>query len=226
MAIKTSQVIYDIKELLNQYSDDTKYEDRHLLYLMNLKREKYLRQLLDDKTRSFDKIMMQTLCLEFELVDKGTCCLEVGCKVLRSKKPLPKLLAVRNRNTLISITPTVSISKSFKIIDIEQANYILDRPYSNNIYVTVDNNDYVYLISKNDAHKLITKLSITGIFSDPLELEDYTSSCSNSTESCFTEDSNYPAPAFIIDAARDEVIKLLTIKEQIKEDERNNSSSN
>lgn len=221
------EVIYDVKESLKKYSDDSEYDDRYILYLYNIKRAKYLRQLLDDKTRGIDSVLIQSLCLEFEEVDKGLCGLEVGCTIMKSVKPLPKLLEVRNRNTLISIQPAVMLSKQFKVIDFTQASYILDRPYSNGIYVTVDADGYIYLISNNDEHKLITCLYLTALFENPSDLEDYTNCCGceiETADSCFEEDSIYPAPSFIIDLCRDEIIKLLLgTREQIKEDKDNNS---
>lgn len=223
---KTSEIIYDIREILNEYSDDSNYSDEHILYLYNLKREKALRQLYDDKSRNFDKIVQQSLCLTLNEIDKGLCGITVDCSVLRSTQTLPKLLAVRNRDTLLSVTASVMLSKSFKIIDYFQADLILSRPYSNGIYVTFDTEGYLYLFSKTPEHKLINSVFITGVFSNPSELENYNNSCSCETivESCFTVDSEYPAPAYIIDMARDEIIKLLLIKEQSKLDEQNNSS--
>ena len=225
--MKTNQIIYDVRELLNQYSDDSNYSDKHILYLYNLKRSKYLRQILDDKTRNFDKIMIQSLCLEFEEVDSSICELNLGCTILRSKLKLPNLLPVRNRSTLISIQPSIALSKPFKVIDITQASYILDKPYSNSIYATVNNEGYIYIFSNIIEHKLITCLYISGVFNNPSDLENYSNCCECSTnvESCFNEDSDYPAPPFIIDAARDEIVKLLLgSKEQIKEDDQNDSS--
>ena len=227
MAIKTSQIIYDVREVLNKYSDDSNYDDRHILYLYNLKREKYLRQLYDDKSRNFDKLCIQSLCLSLQEIDKGLCGIVTDCTVLRSKQTLPKLLAVRNRETLISVTSPMMLSKSFKIIDYFQSDSILNRPYGNNaIYVTFDSEGYLYLISKIPEHKLITSVYINGIFSDPSDLEDYKNSCDCETTetSCFTLDSDYPAPAYIIDLAREEIIKSLLLKEQTKSDTQNDSS--
>lgn len=225
MAVKTSQIIYDVREILNEYSDDGLYDDRYILYLYDLKRQKYLRQLLDDKSRNFDKEMMQSLCIAVEEIDKGLCGLDVQCTILRSIKPIPKTLAVRNRETLISITSPIMLSKSFKIVDFTQASTILDRPYSNSIYTTIDIEGYVYIFSNIPEYKLIDCVTVTGIFSTPSDLENYVDCCNcQVTESCFTLDSDYPAPAYIIDMARDEIIKLLTVKEQSKPDEQNNSS--
>lgn len=223
---KTSQIIYDVREVLNEYSDDSNYSDSHILYLYNLKREKALRQLYDDKSRNFDKITQQSLCLTLNEIDKGLCGITVDCTVLRSTQPMPTLLAVRNRETLLSVTAPIMLSKSFKIIDYFQTDSILSRPYSNGIYVTFDSEGYLYLFSKIPEHKLIDSVFVIGIFSDPSELEHYTNSCACSpvVEECFTLDSEYPAPAYIIDMARDEIIKLLTIKEQSKLDEQNNAS--
>lgn len=226
---KTLEIIYDVREVLNEFSDDSLYDDRHILYLYNLKREKYLRQLYDDKSRNFDKLCMQSLCLSLKEIDKGLCGITTDCTVLRSTQTLPTLLAVRNRETLISVTAPIMLSGSFKIIDFFQASTILERPYSNSIYVTFDSEGYLYLFSKIPEHKLISSVYVVGVFSTPSDLENYTNSCNCETvqESCFTLDTEYPAPAYIIDLARDEIIKLLLgTKEQIKPDEQNNSSSN
>ncbi len=221
------QIIYDVKELLKKYNDDSEYDDRHILYLYNIKRAKFLRQLLDDKTRGFDNILLQSLCLSFEEVDKALCGLEVGCTIMKSTKPLPKLLEVRNRNTLVSIQPSIMLSKPFKVINFTEASYILDRPYSNGIYATVDVDGYIYLISNLEEHKLINCLYINAIFEDPSELESYSNCCdceNLQNESCFDNDTDYPAPSFLIDDIRNEIIKLLiTSKEKIKEDKNNNS---
>lgn len=225
MATK-SQIVYDVKELLKKYSDDVEYDDRHILYIYNLKRAKFLRQLLDDKTRNFDNILIQSVCLSFEEVDKGLCGLKVGCTIMKSKQPLPKLLEVRNRSTLISIQPSVMLSKTFKVVSWEQASYILDKPYSNSIYVVQDSEGYLYLISKNNEHRLIECLYLRCIFEDPTELEDYFDCCGcDKPKNCFDEDATYPAQSFLIDLIRDEIIKLfIGSKEQIQEDNDNNST--
>jgi len=224
----TLQVIYDVKETLKKYSDDSDYDNRHILYLCNLKRAKFLRQLLDDKTRNFDPILMQSFCLGFEEVSKDLCGITTSCTVMRSIKPLPRLLQVRNRNTLVSVKFAEVFAKTLKIIDFSQAPYVLDKPYNNSIYLTIDSNNYVYMISKLPEHKMIECLYFTGVFENPSELEDFNSCCNcNIVKSCFDEDTEYPAPSFIIDLIRDEVVKLyITTKEKMIEDKDNNSDDN
>lgn len=221
----TSEVIYDIREELKKYSDDSKYDDRHILYLCNIKRAKFLRQLLEDKTRGIDNILIQSFCIGFMETSTGLCGVDVGCTVMKSIQPIPQLLEVKNRNTLISIQPSIALSKPFKVIDMLQAPYILDKKYSNGIYATVDTDNYIYLISRNDEHRLIDCLFVTAVFESPSDLEDYTNCCDcENTPSCFDVDTKYPAQGFIIDLVRDEVVKLLTgAKERMKEDKDNNA---
>lgn len=220
------QVIYDVKETLKKYSDDSDYENRHILYLYNLKRAKFLRQLLDDKTRNFDAILMQSFCLGFEEVSKDLCGITSTCTVLRSVKPLPRLLQVKNRSTLISAQFSEAFTQPLKVIDFLQAPYILDKPYNSGTYLTIDSENYAFIISKFPEHKLISCLYFTGIFEDPSELEDYDNCCSCETvKPCFEDDDEYPAQSFLIDLIRDELVKLfITTKEQVKEDRDNNSN--
>jgi hypothetical protein len=225
MAVTQEQVVFDLKELLKKYNSDTDYADRHLLYLYNLKRAKFLRQLYDDQTRAFDNITMQSFVLNFVETDKGLGGMQAGCTVMKSTKPIPQLLEVKNRTTLVSVQPAIVTSKTFKVIEFNQLGLILDRPFANGIYAGVDVDNYVYLVCKSDEHKLIDCLYFTAILEDPTELETYSASCSGTSASkpCIKEDTPYPAQSFLIDLIRDELVKLLiTTKEEAKEDKKNN----
>ena len=42
-----SKIIYDIKESLKEYTDDSELDNRYIIHLFNIKRAKYLRQQLN-----------------------------------------------------------------------------------------------------------------------------------------------------------------------------------
>lgn len=220
------ELIYDIKDYMKAYSDDTELSNEHIMYLYRKKRAKYLRQLLNDYTRKFDNVILQSFCIGVEEVSKALCSIDVGCTILRTKQPIPTLLDLRSRDSLVGIGPSLIASERFKIIKEEQAPYILDKKYANGIYSFLGSDGYVYFISNDDAHLLLECIYITGLFEDPEELESFTDCCSGDcqdAEPCFTEDSEYPLQGFLVDDISNEIKKELVARLQIPEDKNNNS---
>jgi hypothetical protein len=50
-------------------------------------------------------------------------------------------------------------------------------PFKNNIFAFLDNDNHIYLISESESVKLIECITVTGIFDNPLDLENYTNCC-------------------------------------------------
>lgn len=220
------ELIYDVKEYMKAYSDDVELSNEHIMFLYRKKRAKHLRQLLNDYTRKFDNITLQSFCVSLEEVDKSLCGLEVGCTILRSTIPIPTLLDLRSRDTLISVGPSLIGAEKFKIINIEQASYILQKPYSTGIYTFIDTDGYLYIIANDEAHKMLECIYVTGLFEDPEELESFSTGCnseSNNTNPCFTENTEYPLQGFLIDTIGNEIKKELVSRLGIPEDKDNNS---
>lgn len=220
------ELIYDIKEYLKAYSDDIELSNEYVLYLYRKKRAKHLRRLLNDYTRKFDNIILQSLCVGVEEVDKSVCGFDYGCKIMRSKVPLPSLIDLRSRSSLISVGPSVVASENFKIINSSQAPFILSKKYSSGIYTFLNPDGYLYLISNSDSLKLLECIYVTALFEDPEELETFTNCCGecDNIESCFTDETEYPMQGFLIDEISNEIKKELLVRLNIDEDNVNNSA--
>ena len=222
----TNELIYDIKEYLMEYSDDTEYSNRYILYLWNTKRSKYLRQLLNDLTRKFDNIILQTLCMPLEVADPDTCGISYPCQILRTTETLPDLIELRSRSSLISAGPTDFTAERFKILQLKEVPFIFDKPYSNGIYAFQNLDNRLYIISKRDSHKLLECLSVTGLFEKPEDLKNFVNDCSETPSTsvpCFSPDDEYPMQSFLIDPIRSEILEQLLPRKQIVQDEINNA---
>ena len=55
---KFNEIIYDVREAVKQYSDDSELDDRYIKYLYNNKRSKYLRQDLNNYSKVMFKIYL------------------------------------------------------------------------------------------------------------------------------------------------------------------------
>lgn len=222
------ELVYDVKEYLKAYSDDVELSDEYILYLYRKKRAKHLRRILNDYTRKFDNIILQTLCMELEMVDENVCGIKFGCKILRTKEALPSLIDLRSRDSLISVGPSNITSEGFKLIKLAEAPFILDKPYSNGIYAFLNTDGHIYLVSNDDAHVLLECIRVTALFEDPEDLSNFKNccgeECNDSIDSCFDDDTEYPMQGFLIDEISNEIKKELVSRFNIPEDTDNNST--
>lgn len=223
---KVNQLIYDVREAISQLQDDSEISDRYIMYLYGLKRSKYLRQDLNNLQKTVDLTILQTLCLELEEVNVNECGLNLDCEtIIRTKQPLPKLLELHLKSAIISVKPTGRLNIPFNFVTKERAIFSKHSPFKNSIFAFLDNDNHIYLISESESSKLIECITVTGIFDDPLELENYTNCCGcNDKPKCFDFDnSEYPIQSHHVDAIREEIVKMLLRKLQIPEDRTNNA---
>lgn len=223
-----NEIIYDVRESVRQYHDDTDISDRYILHLFKLKRAKYLRQDLNNFQKVADISVMQTLCLETEIVSASECGLDIECEtILRTKQPLPKLLELTLKTSIISIKPNNLTSIPFNFITKEKAAFFNNAPFKNNISVFLNTDNHLYFVSNNDAVKLLDCVTVTAIFEDPLELENYTNCCGcDPVEKPCVEwlTTDYPIQVHYVDPIREEVVQLLIRSIQIPQDKSNNAT--
>lgn len=226
--MKVNKIIYDVREYLKQYSNDSDLDDRYILHLYNIKRAKYLRQELNNYQRTTDTTIQQTLCLELEEVNVLQCGIDLDCEtIVRTKLPIPKPLELHLKSALTAVRPVKRISPSFNFTTKERAIYSHFSPIGNGIYAFLDTDLHIYLVSKLDTIKLIDCITITGIFEDPLELTNYFNCCGCETPiKCFDiDESDYPLQPHYIDLIKNEIVRELTGKINIPEDTENNSDN-
>jgi hypothetical protein len=224
---KTNKLIYDIRESLKQYQDDTELSDRYIMYLWGLYRSKYLRQDLNNFQKTIDNSIVQSFCIELEEVSANECDdLDNDCgTIMRTKTKVPKPLELHLKSGITSVKPTSKISPSFSFLTKERALFSKYSPIKNTIFSFLDNDGYIYLISESPSVKLIECITVTGIFEDPLELENFNSCCKCENIKCFNfDESEYPLPAHHIGNIRTEIIKSLVGTLNIPEDNDNNAN--
>lgn len=226
-----AEIIYDVREMLEQYSDDSDIDNRYILYLYNIKRAKYLRQDLNNFQKSRDNSIMQSFCLSMEKVSSDKCNRDLKCSyILRSKKPIPKPIELHDRVAITRVKPTNRKSLPFTFTTLERAIYYSNSKFPNSIYSFIDTDGHLYVVSNNESHVLIDCIDVTGIFEDPISLKDYKNccDCKDSNEStCFDEQtSEYPLQPHYIDLIKGEIANDLLNKLQTPQDIINNAKEN
>jgi len=176
--------------------------------------------------KTIDISILQTLCLELEEINVNQCGLDLECEtIMRTKKPIPKPLELHLKSALTTVKPTNRINFPFNFVMKQRAIFSKFSTFNQAAYAFLDDDMHIYIISENDAVKLIECITVTGIFENPLDLKDYQNCCGcEQPSSCFNEDiTEYPIQAHHIDNIREEIIKTLIGSLQIPEDKNNNS---
>lgn len=222
---KISEITYDVIEALKEYSDDSNLDPRYIMFLYNIKRTKYIRQDMNDYGKSVDNSILQTFCEPLVLVSPDECDLDESCgSILRTKRKIPKPIDLHIKPAITKVKSTIRLNLPFNFTTKDRIPYLTGSKFSKGIYAFLDPNGYIYLTSKSDI-SLLECISITGVFENPLELENYTTCCGCEEESkCFDEDTTeYPLQARYIDLIRAELINELGRLDQIKEDTTNDA---
>jgi len=220
------QVTYDIKEALKDFSDDSQLDNRYIIYLLNIKRAKYLKQRLEKPGRNFDTRITQTLCLDTEIVSTNECGLELTCsKIVRTKQTVPDLLQLTNKDAIQRVSPADKLSVKFNLIDRERAPYYLSSNFKSKVKSFLHDDGHIYLISSEPI--LLDCLSLTGVFEDPTELQNYKNCCGCENEDAVCYDlyeTEYPVQTDMLDIIRKDIIQELTTLLKVPQDKINNSN--
>ena len=223
---KVNELIYDVREAVRAYSDDSELDDRYILYLYNIKRAKYLRQDLNNYQKTIDNSVKQSFCLEMEVVSMNECSVPYACgTILKSKQSLPTPIELHTKVAITKVKPTQRLGVPFNFISKDRAPFIENAPYPNSLYSFIDDDEHLYVYSKSDSYKLVECLTVTGVFEDPTELSDYANCCGCNDSTCFDlDESEYPLQPHYIDVIRNEIILDIARTMQIPEDKINNST--
>ena len=226
--MKLNKIIYDIRTAIRDTVDDSRFSDRYILHLFNLKRSKYLRNDANNLQKLIDNSILQKFCIELEEVSINDCNFDYECgTIMRTKKKIPIPLELHLKTAITEVKPSTKITKPFNFLTRERAIWSKHSPFAESIYSFLDTDNYIYLISQSDTVKLIECITVTGIFEDPLELKNYKNCCGcKDAEVCFDDSkTDYPLQAHHIDAIRFEIIQSLIGTLNIQEDQINDANN-
>lgn len=225
-----NKLIYDVRESLNQTGDDTELSDEYIAYLIGIYRAELLKQELNNFQRIANVINIQSFCLEMEEVSRFDCGIDFDCgTVLRSKQQLPSLIKTHIGTSLTTVRPVDRMSKSFTYIDETRVAFLGNSKFGKSVYYFIGSDLHIYLVSKSDTHKMIKCINVSGIFADPLELENFKNccNCGNDNTSCYDMlESNYPISSDQVATIITLIGQRLVTKLQIPNDNINDGTGN
>jgi hypothetical protein len=225
--MKLNKIIFDVRTAIKDTVDDQKFSDRYITFLYGIKRSKYLRNDANNLQRTIDNSTLQKFCIEMEEVSINDCNFEAECDtIMRTKTKIPVPLELHLKSAITEVKPSTKITKPFNFVLRDRAIWSKYSAFPQSIYAFLDTDNYVYLVSESETVKLIDCITITGIFEDPLELQNYRNCCGCTTpKPCFNEDeTEYPLQSHHIDSIRLEIIQNLIGTIQLPSDEINDAN--
>lgn len=223
--MKLNELVYDIREKLSQYHDDSSLSDEHIIFNINNIRSVILKSQMNSFNQVISPIVQQSLCLELESVSPYDCEINYGCeRIIRTVQPIPTPIKHYLGLALTSVRTVDRLSIPMIKIDSNAASYIYSSrgKTKGSIYYFIGTDMRLYIVSKNEMINLLECITVTGIFSNPLELENYKKCCDCDDvedEKCYDYlDSEYPMDMSHADDLTSLVIEKLLIKMQTPKD--------
>lgn len=208
-----SELIQRIQSLYSHgvQSDDTRLSPRHIYNKLVTTRSKLLYDKLQYQSNLHPSNYQLIECLEMVKVPNHECpCLPpTGCKVIRSKHKLPKMMVANGIQT-IKFVRTIDRHMYYKKTTLEKERLSKGNKFfslQNKYYVE---NDYLYIIQQFGP----LVLSISALFEDPLEVKNFPQYCPKDVET--EECKSFLDIEFPIDAELIEPLIQLTIDELVR----------
>ena len=208
------ELVYMILDKLKLSTDDTYFNEEHIIFLL----DKYRNFLLKQDAKSDSELTesnYQTLCIsliETPSIDGEPC--ENGL-LLRSKTKIPSLLG---KGITTIQTEDYFGTLNIQFVDKHRFKFVGENKYLKNfIYVTLHNN-YLYLKSENPQFLYLRNIKMTGIFENAAEAAKL--ACEST---CDSLDSNFPLSDDKVPQLLEFVYKELQVPVAEPEDKENNA---
>ncbi len=175
-------------------SNEEQISESQISWEIDNTRAKLIRQD-QNKNRSINPDLIQTLCIDLDLADASDCpCEIVGCTILKSILPIPPAIELNARNLVISVGPIDLSRPRFNLIPYDRAIYYNPNKFSNSITGCFIHNSFLFVIAKTEKINMLEVCTMNIILERPEDAQNFT--CSGTP--CYTVDSKYPVSAAMI----------------------------
>lgn len=185
------EMIYICLDLLKLSSEDSYYNESHILFLANKARNMILKQKYSDIKKQIPQANYQTICLDLQnapILEHIPC---AGTQ-LKSVQQIPSIMNIGNTR----IFPVNYYIGEIAYVSRDRMKYVQYGKYAGNIiYASLGMDNHIYMKSSNPQHKYLTKINITGIFDDMEQASEL--SC-DEQDKCDLYDKTFPLESALV----------------------------
>ncbi len=215
------ELVYLVLDELKIISDDSHFQEEHVLSLLDTYRTFLLKQRYHDVRKEIPDSNYQTVCVDLEQVNAidGLPC--EGSDYLRSIKKIPNMMQVGKQR----VSSTDFFQGNIAYVNNERFKYVGDNKYlKNQIYSTIAPDSHLYLKSNNPQMYYLEKVKVTGIFEDSRLAAELQCPNESGETTCDIMDMNFPLEESLIPPMIELIVKELSGHAYQPADNENNAT--
>jgi hypothetical protein len=170
-------------------------------------------------------IIQEINCVSLVQVDKGECCEVTGCTIYRTAEKIPSVIELHHKQLITRIGSIDKTQIPFDFVDYAMVPYLGSSKFTTQRpkVFTMNNNGYYYFILPVELEGL-EKISIQGVFEDPLEINKFPS-CESAT--CYdVENAPYPIKGWMVPMLTELIVKMFIRPQAAALQDPSNNSKN
>lgn len=215
-------IIYDVREAVHAYSDDSNISDEYIAYQINITRNLLLRNKFSSRGFTIPQKLRQNFHKQLELVDTNDFVTGLGT-ILRTVDPIDYPIEPFAFRSNMRITSSSYLDPQFNLVLPERFPYLgMNKWNQNQVYVTIGTDYRLYFTSSNPSLKLMKNIKLSMVCENPETA--YPNTINYNSDVDFW-DSEYPLDDATITEIVDLIVKKIVGSLQIPEDKINNADA-
>lgn len=216
-----NQVIYNLRVIIKDLrSDDLKFTDRQLEFIVNYIRSKLIKQDIDKGKTISSNIRQDLGIIDLEKIDASESNINSGHKVLRTTRKIPKVIEA-NFKDLITYVGGIDRLSAFQFSTkafVDKQMWSKYGPKNRYAYLK---DGYIYLANCDLSTR---KIAVEGIFENPRDVYNFSK---EDGSPCYNPDlDEYPISSYMLQTIYDLIIsKEINTFYQLPEDVINDATS-
>lgn len=187
-----NQLIFDTLEDLkkNHVSSHVDIDYRQIIYKYDQQRELWLGREFSKPGSLVESYLISKIgCLELQVSNPIECCIEADCKILRTKKKLPRFISKSGKPLITSLLLAGDYKTNLSLVEHDRLQYVTYGKYKPNKPIAFIYDGYLFIQPNSISDMMLEGVYLQGVIADTLLLEEY-NKCDNGA--CFSLDDQYP----------------------------------
>lgn len=181
------ELIFMIEDITKQISDDSNFNENHIIFLSSKYRNAVLNQQYLSGKKTVNQSNYQSICLTLEPVVTDIC---PGQAVLRSIEEVPFMMTI-GRQQVYPVGMFTERNK-FNYVPIHRLPYVGGQFSKSSIYSSIGPDRHLYLKSEKKSFMQMRKITFMGLFEDIDKTSILEEKCKTGCTECDVLDTRFP----------------------------------